>query len=333
MSGLQPRHYTNADHSTLAAVEERSSWDDELIVSELGQDEVEKLWLIEDLKRQQIPRELEAYRRLGAWRITRKLALLQGSLSSDDQPLEALDLGGVDCWVEGRGLWPTRRMGVWGIHSAVGRNRAPNPLPLAPPIPKTEDPAGDPEFVCFLQVASRLAEYLGTPHVEPLLHPKTCHQAWPSKSLILGIERSVVERIYDVLVSEGHREAVLVCVDQMGMGREEANGVVLCARRLLSQGVRFDINEDRAMMLLRLEELGRRARAECDLRLEAKVLQQQGIVMGLGQQPPANLLDALADAAAEVHQGRSATQIDKVRREDVPREALWRYAGQEESDG
>lgn len=127
-----------------------------------------------------------------------------------------------------------------------------------------------------------------------LVDPRTARDLWPTRLQILFWEESLVQEAEEILVSDGAAWLRKVFKQRHGLTRWESDTLGRQAMALLRGRSEFDVEEQRSLMVARLESFMRRAKSALDLRAELAGLKQLAIVQGLGKTDPEDAISAFA---------------------------------------
>ncbi len=182
---------------------------------------------------------------------------------------------------------------------------------------------------CFRSTAGRLGVYEGTlahpdqgyEGMELLIDPRTVRAAFPTPEMMIAWEILLVEEAMELVVTQGRHEAQKSLRIKHGLRTHEALGLI---RMAMSETVRrnlFNSEEEKAMMLMVLENHRMRAREACDLRVELQNIKATIVVQGLARVAPEDSLSMFVSAVKAVARDRELTQ----KTGDLP--ALGTFAG------
>lgn len=111
--------------------------------------------------------------------------------------------------------------------------------------------------------------------------PATIRQTFPSSAELTAFETIVTHEVIEKIVAGGTRETARWLDMEFGFTDDEQNCFIRMARSLAMKIVPTDIDADQKMMILRLEDLARRARENFRYRDELMVLKQLAAVQGI----------------------------------------------------
>lgn len=181
--------------------------------------------------------------------------------------------------------------------------RAGLPL-LPPPVPlKFYDASGqitdlydtrnDPGLKLYIRAVDTTADYLGIYHgsakdpeagrrgMMGLTNAQTCRIAFPTRMQMIAWEYILINQTLKLLVKHGGRITYNYLIEHYGFNHSEVNGVLRMTKKFAKELVNADRAEDRALMLLRCEDLMRRARNSMDHKAEQNAMKQMSMILGL----------------------------------------------------
>lgn len=248
-----------------------------------------------------------------AYRITREMARIRGMVGDDEtlggalvptaetpdpwldprmptyplpgRPGEAMVLESVAKIMERAARVPNQAVGGYGGKKRPG-------LQLIPPG------ADDPPIMMKLwaEMVGQIGEYLGitSDHTQvgttnlqlgfwPLMDLECARELWPNPVQIVAWEEALIKEALDTLRSKGIPETQRILKDRHGLLPRESRVLVRLAIQYAQEVVDADVEEQRALMILRLEDFVSRSRQSMELGHELKGLKQLALVQGLGQ--------------------------------------------------
>ena len=164
--------------------------------------------------------------------------------------------------------------------------------------PLLYSPREDEALVLWIRLLNEIARYLrleaGTPDnphagyrgFGPLANPETAREAWPSVQQILFWESSMIEWTVDSLANTGSLRTKERLIRTHGLMSNETGSLIRLAHHSAREQTQMDIEDQRGIMVLRLEGAAGRARESLDIRAELAALKTLGIVQGLSRQDP-----------------------------------------------
>jgi len=216
-------------------------------------------------------------------------------------------------------------------------------LPLLPPPPPPEwlDPSGSPLvdyeafsdgplllwLRCAGKVASRYAFLDGTKKdadsgrrgLAGLLEPELARLAWPGREHIMAVEEMLVDEALRIMVSGPGRgeigRGVMAASEHLrehhGLQEREIQSVVRCALSLARRSVESQMEDQRALMVLRVEDYLERCRSAGDRDSESKGLKLLMTIQGLSRTEPEGAMGEFLDALSRVsrEKGRPPVQL------------------------
>lgn len=265
--------------------------------------------------------ELTPQRLKVAWRVLRHMAMARG-LIADDESFETT-LGKerdelLDFWTAPHGT----KQGQPYPHCGYGLRNLLLDLPgmsLLPPqvedryidkegkVTPNYDPDLDMALKEYLLVFTRAAMDLnidaGSPKfpeyglmgLQPLSSAKTCRAAFPSPLQVIAFENAAIDQALEYLMQHGTAEARRVMHHEHGYRPHESLGLIKLAKVRSSQLTVADIEDEKGLMILKLEDFCRRARESIDLRAELGGLKQLAVVQGLARVEGGDLASDFVD--------------------------------------
>lgn len=106
---------------------------------------------------------------------------------------------------------------------------------------------------------------------------------WPSLETLHAYEEMLVDAVVQRMLDEGVRPTTAWLQADQGFRTHEAIDLVRLARGEARWRTASSVEEDRALMVLRLEDFTRRAREALDLRAELGALKALAVVQGVAQ--------------------------------------------------
>jgi hypothetical protein len=265
-----------------------------------------------------------AYETIGAYRMTRMVAILRGLMGPDDLLADVIDHPSEgDPWTR---WWPPFGVPELSsdtlVRSAAEACRAQPGVPLMPPpvmhgLYKEEDdgeqtPLG--HWLTAFLLTSRLLGFhnhpVGRYATDRSLDPRWTHEVWPSREDMVRFEQVLMDDAFQMIVDSGVAPACLALEKQYGFEPREARGVVQASRARVQRSYEVNLEEERVLLLHRLDDAYRRAKAAMDLKAERNALKDIASILGLTRAEPEDVLhemtktlrriNAVADQAASV---------------------------------
>jgi hypothetical protein len=182
-----------------------------------------------------------------AWRVTRIWLLREGVLDGPSEPLESV---------------PEPH---WQI--------------VLPPEPPADTHNWMTQYLGIVRGLRR------TPEAEHGLigYPEDVRSLHPTREELISYEQALVAQGARILASSGTLELQDHLCDELSMSIAEATAFARLVRAFVSRAYEpGDLEEQRALMLLRLEDVAKRSRDALDLRAELMAVKQISTVLGLG---------------------------------------------------
>lgn len=271
--------------------------------------------------------DLLPYRVRIAWRVTRELARIRG-IVSDYETLESSTIdhpSGRDPWEQPVGLtWDKTMTGKhayqWEVLKTLSRARFAGDLRgdgrslalLPPPVYSSYineqgqvspdyDPAQDGALRRWLTAVDLVVKRFGMERGAPrdrqqgfyglrfVFDPAMTRLVWPSRWDIMACEIDLVEEVLKNTIAKGVGHARNEVRDNYGFSDRETQTLINIARTVAQKRVAHDIEEQRAMMVMRLDAIIERAQNALDVRAELLALKAQASVLGLNKGEPEDL--------------------------------------------
>jgi len=123
-----------------------------------------------------------------------------------------------------------------------------------------------------------------------LLDPWTIRLAFPSKWQIMAFEGMIVEETLSLIVQGGKTAAREKLKNLYGLQPVEINQMIRIAGAKAIELTRADVDEDRSLMIMRLEEAARKAHIATDIRAEISAFKAIAVIQGLARVEPDNVM-------------------------------------------
>lgn len=276
--------------------------------------------------------ERTRYRHLVAWVVTREMATGMEILNHDE-PISALsipDARGIDVYLEPPK--PPRAQQLMRVLSRVPDPDPRNALTVSElllpenglPLMPTEQ-TRTRYFVTVMMLAAKtgllergtamMPELWATafgdlPGLEEAIYAedptaalKPWADAWPRDRLELELfEEQVVRWAMKRMVNDANASHAVIqqLRDTFGLSWTAASGVVRMARGEASRMMSADLEENRALMVARIESYIQRSKKALDLDSESKGLKMLAAVQGLTRTDPATQLDEIVNAIGAI---------------------------------
>lgn len=292
--------------------------------------------------------DLLPQRTLCAWRITRELIRSNNLLGND----ETLDRLPDEAWREPIRCLPNALKEFPGLHEAAmltegyqlrviepsgDEDEQPGLALRPPPIPYAYhdvdgkvfagyDPYSDriltPWISTIKAVSNKLMLGVGgldLPDIDQLglaqlLSPETTRLAWPSPLQIVALENMMVEETLRLIVSGSMAQTIRELKGDYNLTNPECNDLIRMAKAAAVAATEGDIEEDRSIMIMRLEEFVRRAQESIDLRAELAGLKQLALIMGLSRSDLDNPMQDIIDIISQGSENRKKRRVENESR-------------------
>jgi len=177
---------------------------------------------------------------------------------------------------------------------------------LPPPVPRPllnslgepserYDPREDEALHLYIELLEHLASslYIASGSVEDrtlgrlgllgLLDARHIRETFPSEVQLLAWEEVLIEETLTRIIEHGTPKAREGMWKKHGLQPHELDSLVRIAKARASIRYASDVEEERQLMVLRLEDFVRRSKESFDLRNELAALKQMAVVMGLSR--------------------------------------------------
>jgi len=179
-------------------------------------------------------------------------------------------------------------------------------LPLLPPRREPGDPLLDLYKESIAEIASHLGLRDGTPeNPEMARHalPQILEDpvlAVPPRTQIAMFEELLVDEALEFVVDKSPRQLKAEFFRRFGLLPHETRGVLGMARWAAMRDFECDLEESRAMMVMRLDRVAERAQETYDIRAELGALKQVSIIQGLANVESGDLNSDFAEVVKSV---------------------------------
>lgn len=143
-----------------------------------------------------------------------------------------------------------------------------------------------------------------------LLRPETCRLAFPSKTQICTYESLMIQKTSNWLIHNSLNECRASLRQEFGLQQHEINSLIRMARAYCKAMTEGDIEEDRSLMLLRLEDYLRRSKSALDLNSEMKALKQMSIILGLAKLDTDDEMSEFMEVVRSVNHERKQPRLE-----------------------
>lgn len=269
--------------------------------------------------------ELLPARAFVAWRIGRELAIVSNGIGRQDPLIDAPE----ELW---RVVQPPDT--VFGSElNTVGRSRLADAYNE---LVRRQDgfrigPPDDPDLhELWCSVVDGAAEALGVGDrgdmkamkiqnqgLAMLAHAPVAAEAWPSRDQILTIEEMMIEETLKSVIEQSQNAARKRLMSSYGLSDPEASMLLMHARRRAQTSVLSgDIEDHRALTVLRMEDIAERAREGLDLRAELAAYKEISHILGLRASETSDTMEEITDTLVRI-----ANERKSVRNEALPKGA------------
>lgn len=263
------------------------------------------------------------------WRLVRTTAIVKG-LCAEDETLDTATELDPDPWTS-----PYKPIGMGTGSSPLRRSRATrlvrihsegDGLPLLPP---RADVAGlDRWCTASAQVAADLGverSREGLLGLQGLLDPHQCSRCDVRAAEVLAFEEMLLIESLDMLLDKGERAAIKHFREHYGFAHKEATGLLRVVKTQALERSAASIEEKRALMEMRYENMLGRYKETMDMDGELKASKELAKIQGLTRTEPENqaaeffnvVRQVSARQDAELHSPETLRLLDGQRAEEV----------------
>jgi hypothetical protein len=114
-----------------------------------------------------------------------------------------------------------------------------------------------------------------------LCNEYTIRAAYATPEEMIAWEYILITETLDGIINKGTNKTYNTLLTHYGLTHTEASGTIKMARRFADNLCSTERIEDRALVLLRCEDMIHRSREACDANTEMKALKQMSAVLGL----------------------------------------------------
>ncbi len=254
------------------------------------------------------------YRLLSGWRIVREMAYLKGYVEVDELLGDSRELSKPNYWFREGPIMFQRESVVRGSNWCVaGELRH---LPLLPPLCKTK--ADVRNLISYIRAAQKIITYLkinisssdpnqrrfGTQGFDD---PRMIHSCFPGRLQIIEAERMLVDNALRKVLDDGQLKARDWVIEEYGITPYEAQTVIRIARNQAKKRLDGDIEEEKGLLMMKIEDLAQRARGRFDLRTELQALKMIYHAAGMGRAEIKDVLSEFIGAVKKVEREPAST--------------------------
>lgn len=151
----------------------------------------------------------------------------------------------------------------------------------------------DPGLRLYVQAVNTTAQYLGVHNgsvkdpdagrngLSGLTNCNLIRIAMPTRMQLIAWEYILITKTLDLLTKSGSVHAYKYLVHHYGFTQHEVTGLIYMARRFARDLIAAERAEDRAIMVLRCEEMMMRCRLGLDFKAEQNAMKQMSMILGL----------------------------------------------------
>lgn len=209
-------------------------------------------------------------------------------------------------------------------------------LPILPPLPpehylhpttrqvtRAYTTKDDPLLNIYVHAVNMIADHLnlyegslnhpnqGIRGMAGLANPDLTRQAFATLSEMVAWEYVLLDEVLDLVVKRSAKEAHKYLKEEHGLTYQEIKGFLQLTRRYATSMMQADRAEDKAVVLLRCEELLDRAQTAFDMKTETAMLKHISAIMGLTRGEQDESLEDLIEVTRN-HADNRPTQHNPV---------------------
>lgn len=160
-------------------------------------------------------------------------------------------------------------------------------IPLTP-----KNGVHEESFIAALQVAASLLRVedhddpWNSYSIRPFLDPERLRDLWPEHSKICMWEQAFAQEVLQILSKQGHQKTVEWIQDKHGLLLGEAVASIRLSKALALRRTESSMEEERALMVLRLEDMINRAKEDTNYAAESQGLKQLATIQGFAKTQP-----------------------------------------------
>jgi hypothetical protein len=147
---------------------------------------------------------------------------------------------------------------------------------------------------------------------------KTVRHLFPSRYEIMVWERMIIEETSRMLITLGMQQTRLNLELRYGLQAHETTSLVKLAKAWIRASNDADLEDEKALMHSRLDDLAGRAREACDLRTELMTLKQAALILGMSRTVTGDEMDDFINVVRKVSQEKKATHSRVIESTEVP---------------
>jgi len=246
-----------------------------------------------------------------AWRSSRMVAGWKGLVSQDgDEPLKETTLHRVANWYDPdhyQALRQPRSIDISRLDLELGALLPKDGLPE-----RVRQAAQNLHMAAMTYLELPWKTSYGRVAMMHLFGPEW-QRAWPSPQEILDFEQVMIVSTAGALADHPARKVRDDLREEFGLNDTELRGLVKMSLAWMNHWLRDDVEERRALMVMRLEAFQERAKAALDLRSELGAMKIQALIEGLTATNPENAMDDFVKVVA--HVAKSSPRIPELEAE------------------
>jgi hypothetical protein len=188
-------------------------------------------------------------------------------------------------------------------------------------ILQSYSPERDTDYIDWLDGCEMIARYLGIQEgsqnnreqgkigLQGMFDPAQARLLWPSRYEIAAVESLMIQECLTEMINSGIPGAIKWLGDEYGLLKREAQSIIKLSKAQARDMMDSDVEDNRALMNLRLESYLARSKEALDLRAEMYALKLQATIQGLGKTKPEDILQDFVDVVTSVAERRNAKEV------------------------
>ena len=260
------------------------------------------------------PPEHHGKRVLVLWRWARAILSARGLLAEDETIVDCVDREAVDYdpWLDPqtpRGARPPRGARTTRLAELAWEDTG---FALLPDLAQSAD-----ERDRWCRAFRLVGEKMRVPEYEVaregalgMYDPEVAHQHSVTSRQVYDLEFLLLDECRDLLLEHSEQQVMWHFRDTYGLSRGEAIKLIRLTRAVAAESIAASIDEDRALMVMRLNDLAARERQQMNTAGELRVLKELGRVQGLSRTMPVDEAREFRQAVREIGAAQDAKVLE-----------------------
>lgn len=255
-------------------------------VRKLTEQERHQMWVKVYSEGELLAHELDGYRTVIAWRLTRELAFRQDRMHRDERLQEALteeDFYKPVTKGKPRVHKSKDPLDEWSLKSLLSENGGVALRPIRDRDHNTQLSIVVMRLTesMWLLRGSEDLPHLGHYGLDGLTHPVTMMERWPTIDAILRFEDTLMDQLQDFILKFSRRRAQKQIQKMLDLSAIEAQSLLKMAAAEARAMMNLDVETNRALQIGQMEELAFKARESADIPNELKAQKEIGELTGV----------------------------------------------------